>query len=125
MDNNKYYKADVTSRIIGCAYRVHSKLGIGFQELIYQRALKAELKKIGMSHEREKEIPVYYDGYEIGLRRVDFLIDDDIMVELKAITKLEPVHYAQAINYIEAYKAKIGLLINFGSQLLEVKRFIK
>jgi GxxExxY protein len=123
--NNKYYKSDVTSKIINCAHIVQNTLGSGFQELIYQRALKIELDKAGLDYEREKEMTVHYQNHDIGLRRVDFLIDNDIMVELKAVTKLEQVHYAQTMNYIETYKVKIGLLINFGNQRLEVKRFIK
>jgi GxxExxY protein len=123
--NPKYYKSELTGKIIGCAQRVHRFLGNGFQEVIYQRALKIEFEKEGLDFEREKEMDIYYDGEHVGNRRVDFLIDDDIMVELKAITKLEEVNIAQLINYIEAYKVKIGLLINFGSKSLEVKRFIK
>ena len=128
MDNyidSRYYKSDITGMIIKCAQRVHSKLGNGFQEVIYQRALEIEFNEVGLEFIREKEIPIYYKDKEIGTRRVDFLVDGDIMVELKAITELEKVHYAQAINYVEAYKVKIGLLINFGGQSLEVKRFVK
>lgn len=123
--NINYYKADVTARIIGCAQKVHSLLGNGFQEVIYQRALQVELKKDGLMSEREKDIPIFYKGIEIGSRRADFLVDIDIMVELKAASKLEEVHIAQAINYIEAYKVMICLLINFGSKSLEVRRLIK
>jgi GxxExxY protein len=122
---NKYYKADITGRIIKCAMKVHRILGNGFQEVIYQRALEIELAKEGLDFSREKEMPIHYEGEEIGTRRVDFLVDEDIMVELKAITILEEVNIAQLINYIEAYKVKIGLLINFGGKSLEVKRYIK
>jgi len=123
--NNKYYKSDITGRIIGCAQKVHQQLGNGFQELIYQNALEIEFKKDKLKFEREKEMNIIYDNQLIGHRRVDFLVDNDVMVELKAITKLEDVNIAQLINYIEAYKVKIGLLINFGSKSLEVKRYIK
>ena len=123
--DNKYYKSDITSKAIECAYRVHKYLGIGFQEVIYQRALEIEFLKTGISFQREKEMPIFYDQTIIGTRRVDFLIDNDIMVELKALTQLEDVHIAQLINYIEAYKVKIGLIINFGAKKLEIKRFIK
>ena len=123
--NNKYYKSDITGRIIKCAQKVHRIIGNGFQEVIYQRALKIEFGNEGLEFEREKEMEIFYESYSIGTRRVDFLVDTDIMVELKAITKLEAVNIAQLINYIEAYKVKIGLLINFGAKSLEVKRYIK
>lgn len=123
--NEIYYKSLVTGRIIGCAQKVHRFLGNGFQEVIYQRALEIELGKSGLSFEREKEMDIFYEDILIGHRRVDFLVDGDVMVELKALTKFEDVNFAQAINYIEAYKVRIGLLINFGAKSLEVKRFIK
>lgn len=123
--NNKYYKSDVTAKVIGCAQKVHQFLGNGFQEVIYQRALEIEFEKEGLKFEREKEMDIFYEDKLIGNRRVDFLIDGDIMVELKAITKLEDVNIAQLMNYIEAYKVKIGLLVNFGAKSLEVKRYIK
>jgi len=123
--NENYYKSDITGKVIKCAQRVHRFLGNGFQEVIYQRALKIELEKEGLKFAREKEMDIFYEDILIGNRRVDFLVDDDIMVELKAITKLEDVNIAQLINYIEAYKVKIGLLINFGSKSLEVRRYIK
>ena len=123
--NKKYYKSDITSKVIECAYKVHKYMGIGFQEVIYQRALEIEFLKTGISFQGEKEMPIFYDQTIIGARRVDFLVDNDIMIELKALTQLEDVHIAQLINYIEAYKVKIGLLINFGAKKLEIKRFIK
>lgn len=113
---------DITKRIIGCAMKVHSFLGNGFQEVIYQRALEIEMSLEGLKFEREKEMPVIYKGYEIGKRRVDFFVEDKIMVELKALIKLEDVHLAQAKNYLEAYNMEVGLLINFGAKSLEFKR---
>jgi GxxExxY protein len=115
----------ITSKIIGCAMKLHSKLGNGFQEIIYQRCLSIELQKADLSFEREKDKTIYYDGIEVGTRRVDFLIEGKILVELKAIIQLENVHLAQAINYLEAYNLDIGLLINFGSKSLEFKRLLK
>ena len=123
--NKQYYKSDITGKIIKCSYSVHNFLGNGFQEIIYQRALKLEMEDVGLIFEREKEMLIVYKEKEIGSRRVDFLVDDDIMVELKAISKLEDVHVAQLMNYIEAYKVKIGLLINFGARNLEIRRYIK
>ncbi len=123
--NNNYYKSEITSKIIKCAYNVHDYLGNGFQELIYQRALMREFINARIVFEREKEMDIWYLGDKIGERRVDFLIDTDIMLELKAVTNLEDVHVAQLVNYIEAYKVKVGLLINFGSKKLQMRRFIK
>jgi GxxExxY protein len=113
---------DLTYSIIGCAMAVHSALGNGFQEVIYQRALAIEMSKKGLLFQREIEMPLYYDEQQIGSRRVDFLVENSVMVELKAIIKLEDVHLAQGLNYLVAYKVEKGLLINFGSQSLEVKR---
>lgn len=113
---------DITRKIIGCAMQVHTNLGNGFQEVIYQRALEIEMALEGIAFEREKEMSIYYKGFPIGERRVDFFVENLIMVELKAIIVLEDVHLAQAINYLEAYNMEIGLLINFGSQSLTFKR---
>jgi GxxExxY protein len=113
---------DVTRKIIGCAMKVHSALGNGFQEVIYQRALAIEMQKQGLVFQRELEMKIYYDGFDIGTRRVDFFVEENIMVELKALTKLEDVHLAQAMNYCQAYNLPVGLLINFGAKSLEFKR---
>jgi len=113
---------EITEKIIGGAMRVHATLGNGFQEVIYQRALEIELEDSDLKVAREFCMPVYYKGRKIGERRVDFLIDEKISVELKAIIKLEPVHFAQARNYLEAYNLEVGLLLNFGSISLEFKR---
>lgn len=113
---------ELTQKIIGAAMRVHAALGNGFQEVIYQRALALELEESGVSFEREFTMPVYYKGRQVGERRVNFLVEDKISVELKAIIQLEPVHLAQARNYLEAYHLEIGLLINFGSISLQFKR---
>ena len=122
MEEYKY--KDITGKIIGCAMKVHSTLGNGFQEVIYQRALKIEMAIAGLQFIREKEMPIFYREQQIGTRRVDFLVEDVVSVELKALTKLEDVHLAQAINYLEAYNIEVGLLINFGSKSLEFKRLI-
>lgn len=102
--------------------KVHSFLGNGFQEVIYQRALEIELKDSGLRFARELSMPIFYKGQQIGERRVDFFVEEKIMVELKAIIQLENVHLAQAKNYLEAYNMHIGLLINFGSISLQFKR---
>lgn len=113
---------DLTYKIIGCAMKVHSVLGNGFQEVIYQRALAIEMAKQGLNFERELEMPLFYDEQPIGSRRVDFLVEQKVMVELKALIKLEEVHLAQGLNYLVAYKVDLGLLLNFGALSLEVKR---
>jgi GxxExxY protein len=113
---------DLTRKIIGCAMEVHKRLGNGFQEVIYQRALAIEMRLAGLEFAREMEMQIYYRDEEIGTRRVDFFVEEKIMVELKAIIKTEDVHLAQAMNYLEAYKMEIGLLINFGAKSLEFKR---
>lgn len=123
--NNNYKYSDITSSIIGAAMEVHKTLGNGFQEVVYQRALEVELKDRKINFSREFEMELQYKGVDIGTRRVDFLIENKIMVELKALTKLEDVHLAQAINYLEAYNLEIGLLINFGARNLEFKRVMK
>jgi len=102
--------------------RVHSILGNGLQEVIYQRALEIEMRLEGLEFRREMEMPIFYREQQIGKRRVDFFVEGSIMVELKAVTQLEDVHLAQAINYLEAYNMKTGLLINFGSKSLTFKR---
>lgn len=113
---------EVTGKIIGCAMKVHSTLGNGFQEVIYQRAMAIEMEMQGLGFQREMDMEIFYEGRNIGTRRVDFFVEDKIMVELKAIIKLEDVHLAQAMNYCQAYNLPIGLLINFGAKSLEFKR---
>jgi GxxExxY protein len=115
---------DITRKIIGCAMRVHTKLGNGFQEVIYQRSLEIELALESISFEREKEMSIYYREIQVETRRVDFFVEDLIMVELKAIIEMEDVHLSQAINYLEAYNVEVGLLINFGSKSLTFKRLL-
>jgi GxxExxY protein len=116
-------KDDVlTGRIIGCAMKVHSALGSGFPEVIYQRALAIEMKKQNLSFIREMVMKVFYDGICIGTRRVDFFIEDKIMLEIKAVSVLDNAHLAQTINYLEAYRHSFGLLINFGSKSLVYRR---
>ena len=113
MIKEEYKYSELTGKIIGCAMEIHRVLGNGFQEVIYQRALEIEMASQSLSFKREFEMPIFYKMERIGTRRVDFLVDEKISVELKAIIKLEDVHYAQAINYLEAYNLEIGLLINF------------
>lgn len=124
MIKQDYKYSELTGKIIGCEMEVHKVLGNGFQEVIYQRALALEFELQNIGFTRELEMPIHYKEISIGTRRVDFLVEDKISLELKAIIKLEDVHLAQAINYLEAYNLEIGLLINFGSKSLEFKRVI-
>jgi GxxExxY protein len=125
MINEQYPLSELTGKIIGCAMEVHRYFGNGFQEVIYQRALEIEMREQGLSFSREFEMNIIYKGMKIGTRRVDFFVEEKIMVELKAIVQLEDVHLAQAINYLEAYQMDIGLLINFGNTSLQFKRVMK
>ncbi len=113
---------EITEQIIASAIKVHNTLGNGFQEVIYQRAMEIEMPLHLIQFEREKVLPIFYRNIEIGTRRVDFFVEGKIMVELKALIKLENVHLSQAMNYCEAYNMEIGLLINFGAKNLEFKR---
>jgi type I restriction enzyme S subunit len=113
---------ELTHNIIGAAMEVHKTLGNGFQEVIYQRALAIEMADRNIEFSREHEMSIQYKGHDIGTRRVDFFVEDKIMVEIKAIINLEDVHLAQAMNYVEAYNLEIGLLINFGAKSLQFKR---
>lgn len=113
---------DITYKVIGCAMKVHNTLGNGFQEVIYQRCLAIELERAGLSFGREIEQSIFYDGILVGTRRADFIVEDQIIVELKAVIDLEDAHLAQAKNYVVAYDFSTGLLINFGSSSLQYKK---
>jgi len=117
-----YKHSELTGKVISCAMHVHRILGSGFQEVIYQRALAIEMAESGIHFEREKEMPVYYKGLHIGGRRADFIVENVISVELKALTITEQVHISQARSYLKAYNVELGLLINFGAPSLEFKR---
>jgi GxxExxY protein len=116
--------ADLTSRIIASAMEVHRELGCGFQEYVYQRALEIEFSIRGIQAIREYDMPIFYKNTHIATRRVDFLVENLISLELKAIANLESVHLAQALNYLEAHNIEIGLLINFGNTSLQFKRLL-
>ncbi len=112
----------ITYKIIGCSMKIHNTLGNGFQEVIYQRCLAIELEKAGLSFAREKEQPIFYEEIQVGTRRADFIVEDKVIVELKAVINLENVHLAQAKNYVVAYDFPVGLLINFGATSLQYKK---
>ncbi len=125
MENLKY--ADITQKIIGASFEVHKFLGNGFQEVIYQRALAYEMGQAGLNFAREIKQDIYYKDlpHPIGTRRADFVVEEKVLVELKAVIQLEDVHLAQALNYLKVYKLEVGLLINFGSKSLTFKRLIR
>ncbi|MDJ0901903.1 MAG: GxxExxY protein [Xenococcus sp. MO_188.B8] len=113
---------EVTYTIIGCCMKIHNTLGNGFQEVIYQRCLNIELKRTGLQFGREVAQNIFYEGIRVGTRRADFIVEDKVIVELKAVINLENVHLAQAKNYVVAYNFPVGLLINFGSTSLQYKK---
>lgn len=124
MDELKY--ANITEKIIGAAFEVHSFLGNGFQEVIYQRAMAYEMTRSGLSFAREIEQQIFYKDLRepIGTRRADFVVEGKVLVELKAVVQIEDVHWAQVLNYLKAYRLEVGLLLNFGSKSLTFKRFV-
>ena len=117
---------EITEKIIGASFEVHKFLGNGFQEIIYQRALAWELAQAGISYAREIEQEIFYKELQepIGKRRADFVVEEKVLVEIKAVIELGDVHLAQVLNYLKAYKLEVGLLINFGSKSLTFKRLV-
>ena len=117
---------EITEKIIGASFQVHSFLGNGFQEVIYQRALAWEMSQVHLEFAREIEQEIFYKDLPepIGTRRADFVVEGKVLVELKAIKQLEDVHLAQILNYLKAYKLEVGLLINFGTKSLTFKRLV-
>lgn len=121
----EYPLSELTGKIIACALEVHRIMGNGFQEVVYQRCMAIEMAQQKIAFSREYEMNLFYKGEKVGTRRVDFFVENNVMVELKAVSHLEDVHLAQAINYLEAYKLNVGLLINFGNTSLQFKRVMK
>ena len=111
----------LTYEIIGCAMKVHNTLGNGFQERIYQRCLAIELQKSNLSYEQEVNQKIFYEGFDVGTRRADFIVENRVIIELKTVINLEDAHLAQTKNYLTAYGFEKGLLINFGSTSLQYK----
>lgn len=115
---------ELTDKIIGCAIEVHKKLGPGFLESIYENAFIIELQRKGLPFERQKEVAIQYDGVEVGKHRLDLIVADTIVVELKAIRNIEDIHFVIVRSYLKALGKEHGLLINFSRKVLEVKRVI-
>ena len=122
--NKEYTFSKETDLVLKCAMKVHSEIGDGFQEVIYQRALADEMNNVSLRFNKEKEFPVFYQGSKVGSRSADFVVFDKILVELKSIDELEQRHYSQALNYLKAFGLEVGLLINFGAPSLQWKRVI-
>ncbi len=120
----QYAHSELTGKIIGCAMEVHRQLGVGFMENVYQRALRIEMTQQGLEFDYEHDMLILYKGEVVGKRRVDFFVENTVMVEIKSLIKLEDVHLAQAINYLEASNKEIGLLLNFGAKSLDFRRVI-
>ena len=115
---------DLTDKIIGCAIEVHKKLGPGFLESIYENAFVIELHKQNLQVEKQREVVIKYDGVEIGRHRLDLIVNDTIVVELKAVKQIEDIHFAIVRSYLKALGKEHGLLINFSRMVVEVKRVI-
>ena len=114
----------LSHKILEAAVKVHKSLGPGFLESIYENAVSLELKNRGINFEKQKEIKVYYDGQEIGLLRLDLVVENEIIVELKTIKEFEDIHLAQLMSYLKAANLKIGLLLNFAKPVLKIKRVV-
>jgi GxxExxY protein len=114
----------LTDKIIGCAIEVHKKLGPGFLESIYENAFIIELQKQNFKVERQREVVIKYDGVEVGRHRLDLIVNDTIVVELKAVKNIEDVHFAIVKSYLKALGKEHGLIINFSQKVVEVKRVI-
>jgi len=122
-DDKKFLYNDLTERIIGCAYKVFYTLGAGFLEKIYENALVIELKKQGLKVQQQQPVNVYYEDKIIGEYFADLVIEEKVIIELKAVSELSRPHEVQLVNYLKATGIKVGLLINFGDEL-KIKRKI-
>jgi len=124
MMNKNYKYSELTGIVIGAAMHVHSELGNGFPEIIYHRSFAIELQERDLSYVSEIAMPLYYKGKKVGKRRLDFLVEEKVLVELKAVSEINETHYSQVLNYLKAYNLEMGLLVNFGESSLKFKRFI-
>ena len=114
----------LTEKIIGCAIEVHKRLGPGFLESIYENALIIELQRQKLHIEQQREVIIKYDSVEVGRHRLDLIVDNTIVVELKAVKNIEDIHFAIVKSYLKALGKEHGLLINFSKPVLEIKRVI-
>ena len=124
VEKNSYVASGLTGEIIGVAMEVHSHLGPGFLESVYEEALAVEFELKGIKFQRQKELPVFYKGRNIKQFACDFIVEDKVIVELKAIKQIGEIEKLQVINYLKASGYEVGLLFNFGNKSLEWKRLI-
>ncbi|MDB5400472.1 MAG: hypothetical protein JWQ55_2490 [Rhodopila sp.] len=124
MNTDKAALIELSGRIIGCAFVVSNTLGAGFLEKVYENALAHELRKGGLAVEQQHNVAVHYDGVVVGAYAADMLVENAVLVELKAVSALDAVHRAQCINYLKATRLRLCLLINFGNPRLEIKRLV-
>ena len=115
---------DLTEKIIGCAIKVHRFFGPGFPEIIYQRCLIIELEKLGLKYLNEEERNIYYENISVGKRRLDVLVENKVLIALKALVEIDKACYNKVINYLKVFNTEVGLLLNFGTESLQFKRFI-
>ncbi len=120
----KYSFEDLSGKVIGAAIEVHTELGPGFLETIYEEALKIELSEHGLRYEAQKEIAIEYLGVEVGVHRIDLVVENSIILELKAVKELAEIHFAQLRSYLKATGLRTGLLLNFAKPTLEIKRVV-
>lgn len=125
MESEEYKHVDITRKIIGCAMTVHNHFGMGFLEIVYQRALVIELRKAGLKCESEVEKEIFYEGIQISKRRLDIIVEDKVLVEMKALSELDPASHNKILNYLRVFSIEVGLLLNFGTPKLQYKRFVR
>jgi GxxExxY protein len=116
---------ETTEKILGCANRVHSALGSGYQDEVYRRCMAVEIDQSELEFKKDVETPIFFRGMEVGKRHADFVVEDGVVVAIRAVPELTEMHYSQIINQVDAHKAAVGLLINFGEKTLNFKRFVK
>jgi GxxExxY protein len=121
---NQYQYADITRKIIGCAMQVHLHFGMGFPEIVYKRGLLIELEQSRLKLATEVEKDIYYKGQFIGKRRLDLIVEDKVLVELKALKEVDKSCYNPILNYLKIFRIEVGLLLNFGAESLHFKRFV-
>lgn len=119
-----YKHSEITSKIIGCAISVHNALGAGFIEKVYENALSLELTIQGHSVKQQHPIAVYYRDLVVGEYTADLVVDDKVIVELKAVTSLAPIHEVQLVHYLRATGMEVGLVLNFGQSLTHKRKFV-
>lgn len=124
MIKEQYIHSEITSEILNVAFEVHKIIGPGFAESVYHRSMIVECNLRNLEAESEIDLPIFYKSIWVGSRRADLLIKKKVIVELKAVSELNEIHLAQAINYLEAFNLEVGLLLNFGSKSLQFKRLI-